>query len=135
MKRTGKYVFDSYAMFAYMEGESGATKVAEILKDALNGKAEIFMSVINWGEIYYMVLREQGESAAKLYLQTVERYPITIVNADNDLTLEAARIKAFNKMSYADGFASALAKIQKAKLVTGDIEFKSVEKDIKIVWL
>jgi len=122
-------------MFAYLEGEKGAETVANILKDALNGKAEIFMSVINWGEIYYIVLREQGEAAAKLYLQTIERYPITIVNADSDLTLEAAKIKAFNKMSYADAFAVALSIERKAKLTTGDKEFAIVEKRINIIWL
>ncbi len=38
-------------------------------------------------------------------------------------------------MSYADAFAVALAKVQKAKLVTGDKEFKAVEGNIRIVWI
>ncbi len=135
MTKIAKYVFDSYAMFAYLEGETGAEKVAKILKDALNGKAEIFMSVINWGEIYYIILREQGESTAKLYLKTIERYPIIIVEIAKELTLQAAKIKAFNKMSYADAFAVALSINKKAKLVTGDEEFQSVEKKVKIVWI
>ena len=73
-----------YPLF-YLEGEKGAETVAEILKDALNDKAEILMSVINWGEIYYIVLRELGEKTAKLYLQTIERYPIKIVAASSNL--------------------------------------------------
>jgi predicted nucleic acid-binding protein len=35
----------------------------------------------------------------------------------------------------ADAFAAALAKHKKAKLVTADTEFESVEKEIKINWL
>jgi hypothetical protein len=35
----------------------------------------------------------------------------------------------------ADCFAAALAKIRKVELVTGDPEFKELEKEIKIVWL
>jgi len=133
--RLQKYVLDSYALIYYMEGEKGAEIVANILKSALIDKAEIFMSVINWGEIYYIALREQGEKVASLYLKTINRYPIKIIDADKSLTLEAAKFKAFNKMSYADAFAAALAKIQKAKLVTGDKEFKTLENKIKIVWI
>jgi predicted nucleic acid-binding protein len=38
-------------------------------------------------------------------------------------------------MSYADCFAAALAKINKAELITGDREFKEVEGEVKVVWL
>jgi predicted nucleic acid-binding protein len=39
-------------------------------------------------------------------------------------------------MSYAGCFAAALAKIRNAELVTGDREFKAVEKDLKkIRWI
>ncbi len=34
-----------------------------------------------------------------------------------------------------DVFAAALAKVKNAELLTGDPEFKSVEKEIKISWL
>ena len=35
----------------------------------------------------------------------------------------------------ADAFAAALAKTKSAELVTGDAEFKPLEKEIKINWL
>jgi hypothetical protein len=38
-------------------------------------------------------------------------------------------------MSYADAFAAAAAKFKNAELVTGDPEFKPLEKEIKINWL
>lgn len=130
-----KYVLDSYAIFVYLEGEKGADKVASILSSSLNGKTEVFMSVVNWGEVYYIVLREQGKQAAELYLKTIDRYPIEIIDADKEITLEAAKIKSSNKLSFADAFAAGLAKLKKATLVTGDKEFKSLEKNIKIEWL
>jgi len=37
--------------------------------------------------------------------------------------------------SLADAFAAALARERKAELLTGDLEFKSLEKEIKIGWL
>jgi len=130
-----KYVLDSYALFVYLEGEKGADKVASILSGSLNGKTEVFMSVVNWGEVYYIVLREQGKQAAELYLKTIDRYPIEIIDADKEITLEAAKIKSVHKLSYADAFAAGLAKLKKATLVTGDKEFKSLDKNIKIEWL
>ena len=36
---------------------------------------------------------------------------------------------------YADCFAAALAKLRNAELITGDPEFKEVEKEIKVSWL
>jgi predicted nucleic acid-binding protein len=38
-------------------------------------------------------------------------------------------------MSYGDCFAAALAKLRKAELVTGDEEFRQIEKEIKILWI
>jgi predicted nucleic acid-binding protein len=47
----------------------------------------------------------------------------------------AADFKARHKISLADAFAAALAKERNTELVTGDPEFKPLEKEIKINWL
>ncbi|NUO07718.1 MAG: type II toxin-antitoxin system VapC family toxin [Candidatus Brocadia sp.] len=130
-----RYVLDSYALIAYFEGEEGAKTVAGILKDALINKAEALVCVVNWGEIYYIALREGGEDRAELYRSTIAKYPITIADANKELTLQAARYKAYYKISYADAYASALAHVQKAELVTGDMELKQLEREIKIRWV
>ena len=135
MKKNRKYVLDSYALFSYIEGEKGAKIVAEILKEGIYNKAEIFMSVVNWGEVYYTVLREQNKKAAELYIKTIERYPITIVDVNKTSTLEAAEFKAFYKMSYADAFAVSLAENKNASLVTGDKEFRTIEDKVSITWI
>ena len=130
-----RYVLDSYSLLAYAEDEKGADAVEDILTKALDNQAEIFLSVINWGEMYYIALREGGKERAELYRETFARYPITIVEANKELTLQAAQYKATHKMSYADAFAAALAKNRKAVLVTGDKEFKTLDGEIKISWL
>ena len=48
---------------------------------------------------------------------------------------QAAIYKATHKMSYADCFAAALAKIRNCELLTGDPEFTAVENEIKIHWV
>ncbi len=130
-----RYVLDSFALLAYCEGESGARTVADIFKNALDGQAEIHLCVVNWGEMYYIALREGSEERGELYLSTVAKYPIIFVEANKEPTWQAARYKAFHKMSYADAFAAALAKLRKAELVTGDPEFKPLAAEIKIRWL
>lgn len=130
-----RYVLDSYALLAYAENEAGADKITNILTKALYNEVEIFVCVVNWGEMYYIALREEGKEKAELYRTTFAKYPIKIVNADEELTLQAARYKAFYKISYADAYAVALAKLKKAELVTGDKEFKQVEGEVKIIWI
>lgn len=130
-----RYVLDSFALIAYSRGEKGAEIVAEIIDDGLNERAELYLCVVNWGEVYYITLRNFDLKRAELFKATIAKYPITIVEANKELTLQAAHYKAFNKMSFADAFAAALAKIKKANLITGDREFKSLENEIKICWI
>jgi len=130
-----RYVLDSFALLAYCEGEESGKPVMNILKRASFYETEVFVCVVNWGEMYYIALREGGEERAEIYRTTLARYPLTIEEANKELTLQAARYKAFHKMSFADAYAAALAKQRKAELVTGDKEFKSLEKEIKILWI
>ncbi len=61
--------------------------------------------------------------------------PLEVVPVDQALAELAGEIKATRRMSLADCFAAALAKQGKADLYTGDPEFRSVEKDLKVMWL
>ena len=128
-------VLDSYALIAYLNKEEGYSTVSEIFEKCVDAGEYSFMCVVNLGEVYYHALRVGGEAKAKLVLEIAKALPIDIIEANITLTLQAAEYKAFNKISYADAYAAALTKIKKAALVTGDKEFKEVEKDIKVVWL
>lgn len=130
-----RYVLDSYALIAYLEGEESGKKVMSILEDAVTGKAEIYLSIINWGEIYYIAMREGGQEKAELYRSLISKYPVTLIEADKEHTLSAAKLKANHKISYADAFAASLSQLKNAALVTGDREFKSLSSQIKIIWL
>ena len=130
-----KYVLDSFAMIAYFEDEPGADKVSEILRVVMDRKAKGFMSVINWGEMYYNTMREQGVEEAERVLTQFDKYPIKLIEADRRLTYEAAKLKARYKIAYADCFAAALASSLKALLVTGDPEFKKMAHELSIEWI
>ena len=130
-------VLDSWALIAFFEDEPAAEEVEKILQRAADDKDKLLMSVVNWGEIYYNTMREVSEEAAEQQAHDIAALPIDIVGVGDDLQLvrEAAKLKATKKMAYADCFAAALAKLQNAEVVTGDPEFREVEKEIKIAWL
>ena len=126
---------DSYALIAYLEREEGYEEVAKLFEESALKDREVFVCIINWGEVIYHALRTGGESTALRAEETMAALPIQLVEANKELTLQAAKFKAFCKMSYADCFAAALAAKKRCELVTGDKEFKQVEKDIRILWM
>ena len=130
-----KYVFDSYAMIAFFEDEPGADRVANVLAELFNEKAKGYMTVINWGEIYYNAMRVQGVEDAEEAIAQVRKYPIQLVEADLSLTYEAAKLKGRYRIAYADCFAAALSARLKAPVITGDPEFKKLENEVSIHWI
>ena len=132
-------VLDAHALMVLFNDEPGADEVEKILLKAESGNPRLLMSVINWGEIYYSILRGASQETAdskshEIAGMRIELVPVDI--GDLELVRQAAVFKATKKMSYADCFAAALAKIRNAELVTGDSEFKVVEGDLKkIRWL
>ncbi len=129
------YVLDSYAMIAYFEDEAGAERVARILRELIQGKAKGYMSVVNWGEVYYSTMREEGVDEAEKVILQLDKFPIHIVEASKDLTYEAAKLKGKYRIAYADCFAVALTAKLNATLVTGDPEFKKVKERISFRWI
>jgi len=129
------YVLDASALMTFFENRPGADQVEDLLAKAADTKHPLFMSVVNWGEVYYSIWRARGEPAAAAKLQEIAQLPIQIVDVDMDLAHAAASLKAAHNLPYADCFAAALARSRKATLVTNDRDFQSVVRTIKILWL
>ena len=128
-------VLDSYSIIAYLEKEKGAETMIDIFRVARDSGRTILLSVVNWGEVYYIILREAGRERADAVEHLISTLPIQIIPADLELAKQAAEFKSSKRMSYADCFAAALAKLRKAELVTGDPDFKQVEREVKIHWI
>ena len=128
-------VLDSWALLCYLEQEPGFEKMIDLFEKAVESSKPLLMCIVNWGEVYYQIARRFGDEKAQEIEQLIETLPIRLVEADRDLTREAARIKAAKRIAYADCFAVALARLKKGELYTGHPEFRLVEKDVKIVWL
>jgi ribonuclease VapC len=130
-----RYVLDSYALITYFEDEPGADQVAQILSQLIQGKAKGFLSVVNWGEVYYNTMREEGVAEAEKVILQLDKFPIQMVEANRELTYEAAKLKGKYRIAYADCFAVALSVKLNASLVTGDLEFKKLKERISIQWI
>ena len=128
-------VLDSWSILAYLEDEPAGQQVADLIADAHESDTPLMMTVVNAGESWYITARETSEDAADRTIMELTQLGIQFFDADLKLAREAARFKVKGKMSFADCFAAALAKENKADLVTGDPEFKQVESEVRIHWL
>jgi ribonuclease VapC len=128
-------VLDSWSVIAYLEDEPSGQQVADLIAGAHEEGIPIYMTVVNAGEVWYIIAREISEEEAISCIKELRELRIQFVDVDWELTQEAAHLKSQQKMSYADCYAAALARSRKADLVTGDREFKAVEDQVKIQWV
>src|SRR5512139_1397423 len=109
-------VLDSYAVITYLQRQPGYEDVAAIFDECVTKDREVLLCVVNWGEVIYHALRTGGEQRARLAEDILHALPLHLIEANIELTYQAARLKVFNKMSYAACFAAALAMKKKCEL-------------------
>lgn len=134
-KQIKRYVLDSYAILAYLKEETGYEMVLGRIVEAKEGKCRLFISLINLGEVLYIVERERGLFKAQEVLALIDELPIMIESVDRELTLSAAHLKAQYSIAYADCFAASLAQQKKVVLISGDPDFEKVAEVVALEWL
>ena len=128
-------VLDAHALLAFFRGENAAIPVKDLLHKAATADRPLHMTEVNYAEVKYMLLKKDGAQAWQQAADVLKSLPIEFHPATRPLADTAAHFKARFKISLADAFAAALAKEKKSDLVTGDPEFKTLEREIKINWL
>ena len=130
-------ILDAFAILSFLRGEEGSAQVQAYLGAAQKrGRPILAMSVVNAGEVFYIVQRGWGKDRAQevlsflLYQSGVRLYEATLARA-----LHAADFKAQYAISLADAFAAALTEELGGILLTGDPEFRALEHRIPIEWL
>ncbi|MDR1028225.1 MAG: type II toxin-antitoxin system VapC family toxin [Clostridiales Family XIII bacterium] len=132
-----KYILDACSLIAYYKEEAGSSKVKPIIKEAAEGKVDILIHRINLFEVYYDLLRSGGKELIDAAMDSFYDSPIQVIDDINDeLMKEAARFKLTYKISVADSFVLATAKLEDATLVTADHhEFDPVDKNNELSFL
>lgn len=128
-------VLDSFALVAYFRDGPGAEMMEGLLVVAGKKDSPLHMTDVNYAEVKYSIVRMDGAEAWAEAAKILQGLPIDFHPTTRAMADAAADFKVRFKMSLADAFAAALAKEKKAELVTGDPEFKPLEKEIKINWL
>ena len=93
---------------AFFNDEPAAAEVERLLVKAESGAYELLMSVANWGEIYYSIMRATSQELAEHHAREIHGMRIKLVPAGEDLALvrQAAIFKASRRLGYADAFAA-----------------------------
>ncbi|MBM4038806.1 MAG: type II toxin-antitoxin system VapC family toxin [Planctomycetes bacterium] len=128
-------VFDAWALMAYLEGEPAGSKVKALLAEAQGVPGALLASAVNMAEVWYSTARTRGWQEADAIVQGLTELGVEVVPADWALARQAAQFKVGHKLSIADCFAAALAKLRDIEVVTGDPEFHELESQVKILWL
>ena len=126
---------DSHALLRLLRDEPGAETVSQLLEKASQRDQAVHMTEVNYAEVQYIIRRKDGDAVWATIAGELRAAPIEFHPATRPLADLAAGFKARFRLSLADAFAAALAKDMKAELVTGDPEFKALEKEIRIQWL
>ena len=128
-------VLDSHALVAYFRDEPGAEMVENLLVVAGRKDSPLHMTDVNYAEVKYFIVKKDGVKAWAEAAKILQGLPIDFHSTTRAMADTAADFKARFKLSLADAFAAALAREKKTELVTGDPEFKALEKEIPINWL
>ena len=118
---------DPWAWIEYWSGAPHADQAGSYIE----GDEEVVVSTINLAEIYYWVLLHYDEKTAEGKVMTV-RKRCFIIPVEEEIAIEAAKIKHKAKRSLADSIIMATAKQAKAKILTGDPDFKGLRDVIYI---
>jgi len=84
---------------------------------------------VNWGEALYRVEQVAGPAAVPSFIERSDSMPIMLVDADRDLTVRAAGLKASRGMGFADAYCAALALALGVPVLTCDSDFDELERD------
>ena len=129
-----RYVLDANSIVSFLENEPGAARMEQLFQELRHGSPAL-ISVVNWGEVFYLSWQKYGEEPARRTLTNLTQLPLEIIAADQPLVLQAAAIKALHKIPYLDCMAAALAAQQNATLVTSDRDFEKLGRQFPILWL
>jgi predicted nucleic acid-binding protein len=130
---TRRFVLDSWAVLALIQKEEpAASRVRVLLAEAASGQVDLYLSIINLGEVYYRIGRVRIQSRSDQIVNDIRHLAVTILPASEEAVFAAARFKMRHTISYADAFAAAAADLLGATLVTGDPELIALAGRISI---
>lgn len=129
------YLLDTSALFAFTDNEDGAGAVQKVLEDAKKGKVSAYISAMSIMELYYVTCQEIGEDAASQVVALTRSLPAKELPLTDDLILPAGDLKARYRISVADAWIAATARVHGLTLLHKDPEFEPLKEELDVVEL
>jgi len=130
-----KFILDAGSMLAYLNNENGAETIGEILERGGRKEAKVFITAMDLAEIFHIVLKKEGRDKALKTILLIKNLPVECIGLDESLLMLAGEIRVQFPLSLGDALVAAVAKTRKAKVITGDRDFRGMEKEIECVWI
>jgi len=117
------HVLDTSALLTLIEDEAGAETVERVIRSS-----RVVLPAVVLMEVFYILRQERGEAEAyRLYAHCREIADELVSELDEPTVLQAGRFKADHKVSLADAWIAAVAKLKGAILVHKDPELEALE--------
>jgi len=114
-------VVDSSGWLAYFSGDPNAIAFSAVIENT----SELIVPTICLYEVFKRILSQRGEEAA---LQAVGIMSLgTIVDLDQEIAINAARISDELKIAMADSIILATTRTHQATLWTQDVDFDGID--------
>ena len=132
-------VLDSCALIAQLNDEQGAENVEQIFLSAQEESNTILIHAASIAEVYYDFLKKADLTLAEQFLEDVNNLPLKVVTEISfDLIKAMGHFKSRYKISFADIFVLAMAKLNNASIITSDHhEFDIIEasEELNFEWI
>jgi predicted nucleic acid-binding protein len=109
---TRTYVLDANAVLDLVEAGAGFGKVEKCFSPPCETKFPVLLSVLNWGEVFYLLWQRRGEDKARQTLAKLSRLPLQILPVDFPQALKAGELKAVHKIPYVDCVTACISSSQ-----------------------
>ena len=113
-----KYFFDTYAIVEIIKENKDYEKYKE---------DEIVTSILNIGELYYVLLREKGEEVAEYWHKMLNQSAFLV---DVETIIKAMKFRFENKakkFSFIDCVGYVIAKDKDLRFLSGDKAFENLD--------
>ena len=103
-------------------------QVRELMNGILKGVTEAHTCEINLAEHFYKTCEKSGREMAIITTSSIRNIPIKVHSPDESLTFEAGSLKCKyrGKLSLADSYVLAVAKMHNCRLFTTDHFIKEI---------
>ncbi len=130
------YVLDASAILRYLDNETGADRVAAIIKGHIAGEARAIVSDLHWGEIAGVVYKRHGADVMEKVMSRLDAFGFESAPVTRERAVEAAIIKVQTGVPYADALGIELASDSDVHIfVTADFDTKTASDRVQIEFL